>query len=415
MRHEQTKSSIVHVVHSLEGGGTERMLLSLLDALDRHGGRTLLDDAQTAHVVCTLRRAGALAARLPGHVPCLPLNSVGRCRLGGLHLARAIAPRRPAIIHARNTGCWADALAAGLILRWGTRFLPRRLTGWKADPTVGWKAGPTVILGFHGLESGGALTPKQRRLARWACKFGARFTSVSHTGKDQLVTQAAIDASHIQVIANGVAIDRFAGDATPCRNAVRRSLGFAAQDIVVGSVASLTPVKDHLTLLRAVSALRTTLPGVKLLLVGDGPERAGLESFARANGPTGSVTFTGWREDVPTLLSGMDVYVCSSRSEGMSNGVLEAMASGLPVVATEVGDNERLITDGRHGRLVTPGDVAALARILRQLIRARGMRRAYGYAARQRAHRFTLEAAVRRYEQYYRSVSPVKRQTPPGT
>jgi len=309
------------------------------------------------------------------------MNIVGRSRAGGFRLARAIAPRRPAIIHARNFGCWAESLAAGLMLR-----------------------RCSVLLGFHGLERDGVFNTKQRRLARWAFRLGARFTSVSYAGRDKLTREAGIPPRRIDVLTNGVDLDRFARDDGSRRDIVRQCFGYSPQDIVLGSVASLTPVKDHQALIRAVRHLRGTNPQVKLLLVGDGPQRAELEQSVRISRLAGSITFTGWRDDVPDLLSAMDIYVCSSRSEGMSNSVLESMASGLAVVATSVGDNEAIIADGREGRLVSPNDVAALARVLQELVYSPEARHAYGCAARLRARHFSFDAARRRYELYYKSL-----------
>jgi len=220
MRNGQQRRTVVHVVNSLEGGGTERTLVSLLSAFDHHDTagnsiRPAESRSHLRHAVCTLRRAGALSDRLPDCVPCHPMNIVGRSRAGGFRLARAIAPRRPAIIHARNFGCWAESLAAGLMLR-----------------------RCSVLLGFHGLERDGVFNTKQRRLARWAFRLGARFTSVSYAGRDKLTREAGIPPRRIDVLTNGVDLDRFARDDGSRRDIVRQCFGYSPQDIVLGSVAS---------------------------------------------------------------------------------------------------------------------------------------------------------------------------------
>ena len=367
-----TRRSVVHAISSLDRGGTERMLVSLLSKFDA---------AVAEHVVCTLRRAGPLAAQLPPHVACISLNIAGRCRTGGLRLARAIGPRSPAIIHARNTGCWMDALVAGLLL-------PRA----------------RVVLGFHGAQAAGPLSPGQIRTARWASAMGARFSCVSHSCKVRLTCETGIDPCRVKVLTNGVQMSRFGGEVARMRVSVRRAWGFREQDVVVGSVASLTPVKDHLGLIRAVAQVRSRCPNLKLLMVGEGSLRHGLESFARAHGLGSAIAFAGWREDVPSLLCAMDIYACTSRHEGMSNSILEAMASGLPIIATRVGANEELVTDGEQGRLVPPRDVGELARVLWQWIQSPDVPRAYGLSARRRARGFSFEAAVTGYESYYRSL-----------
>ena len=167
---------IVHVVHSLEGGGTERGLVSLLCGLDSSYGR---------HVVVTLRGAGPLAARLPDHVSCRPIGATGRSRTICLKLARIAREWKASVIHARNTGCWYDATVAG----WLT-------------------PGARLVLGFHGLETGPTFSGRQRRLARLGLYAGARFVSVSEAGKRQLTAEAAIPPERVDVLINGIDLCR---------------------------------------------------------------------------------------------------------------------------------------------------------------------------------------------------------------
>jgi len=163
---------IVHVVHSLQGGGTEHMLVALLRASD---------PARFRHVVVTLREAGSLSTRLPDHVACRAIAARGRSWSSGLALARTTRDCRAAVIHARNTGCWFDATVAGLLT-------PRC----------------RLVLGFHGLKTDRALGRRQRRCARCAALLGARFVSVSEAGRRQLCDQAGIRADRIEVLRNGV-------------------------------------------------------------------------------------------------------------------------------------------------------------------------------------------------------------------
>jgi len=363
---------VLHLVDRLEGGGSEHTLLNLLNAFD---------PARFDHRLITLRRAGRLTARLSDAIPCKPLNIVGRDRWAGRLIARCVDGRAAVVIHARNTGCWFDALVAA-VLR------PRA----------------RVVLGFHGLDRGGGLTLRQRRLAGWGCRLGAEFLTVSTSGKDQLHRQAGAPQARLTVIPNGVLLDRFCPPRPPDRADARQRFGFATDDVVIGSVAALKPVKDHAALLDATAALLHAGYPVRTLIIGRGPLEGALRAQADRLGIAGRVVFAGWCDDVASALSAMDLYACASQSEAMSNSVLEALACGLPVVATDVGDNARVVRDGREGRIVPPRDGTALTRALEACVRDGQVRRELGAAARRRAGEFPFASTVRAYETYYESL-----------
>lgn len=363
---------VVHVVHSLEGGGTERTLVALLRAFDPSAFR---------HVVVTLHGAGSLSARLPDHVACRPIAAVGRSWWTGLKLAKIIRDYRAALVHARNTGCWIDAIIA------------RYLT-----------SGARLVLGFHGLETTQPFSRRQRRWARGAVLAGARFVSVSEAGRRQLHDQDGVPSDRIDVLRNGVDLRQFGGLQNGTRERMRASFEFDDLTFVVGTVGSLTPVKQHATLIRAVACAAEYVPHIRLLVVGDGPLRASLTEQARAAGIANRVVFAGRREDVPALMRCMDAYVCSSASEGMSNALLEAMATGLPVIATDVGDNARMVRNGIDGRIVEPSSCAAIADALTLLARNPDHHRGFAAAARTRAEEYDFDRTVHAYEAYYRAL-----------
>lgn len=365
------RPAIVHVVHSLEGGGTERMLLALLRALGPTGPR---------HVVIPLRAAGSLSAELPDHVMCRPLGVVGASGWAGVRLGAVARRLRADVIHARNTGCWADAVVASLLM-----------------PRV------RLVLGLHGLESGEPFNRRQRLCVRAALLRGARFTSVSEAGRRQLIEQAGVPANLVDVLGNGVDLSRFHTPNADMRRRMRAALRLGDDAFVVGTVGALTPVKDHATLIRAVADAAEPLPDLQLLIIGDGPLRADLERQARRVGIGGRVRFTGRRDDIPDLLACMDAYVCSSVSEGMSNAVLEAMAAGLPIIATDVGDNALLVRDGVEGLIVPRAWRAALVDALTTLVSSLETCRAFAAASRARAQQYDLARMVATYEAYYES------------
>jgi glycosyltransferase involved in cell wall biosynthesis len=173
--------------------------------------------------------------------------------------------------------------------------------------------------------------------------------------------------------------------------------------MVLGSVGRMVPIKDHQTLLRAAENLGEHGISVRLLLAGAGPELQRYQQFANGSAELSDrVVFVGSTIEVPALLNALDIFVLPSLSEGMSNTLLEAMASSLPVVATNVGGNPELVEDGRSGWLFQPGDVSGLTAKLERLTKDPNLRQALGQAARNRAvEQFSLELMIDRYRKLY--------------
>lgn len=376
------RAVIVHLVHSLDGGGTERTLLALLRALDPRRLR---------HVVVTLRSAGRLSARLPDHVSCHALRATGRSRLTGLALARVVRTWGAGLIHARNTCCWGDALMASALLP-GTR----------------------LALSFHGLESATPFSAWQRFVARVAQRAGADFTAVSESGVNKLCDEAGVQRHRVALLRNGVERAAWTPLTTKERNEARAGLGLEENAFVVGTVGSLTPVKRHAVLIGAMARVLEAVPSSRLLIVGDGPLRADLMRHADEVGVARQIVLTGWREDVRGLLGCMDAYVCNSASEGMNNALLEALAVGIPSVVTDVGDNARVIRDGVDGLVIAPEAGGPLEDALVRLGTQGALRRRLGEAARARAGDFDFDGTVRAYEAYYRDSLPTLTEARPA-
>ena len=181
-------------------------------------------------------------------------------------------------------------------------------------------------------------------------------------------------------VPNGIRLERFRPADDVARQSLVAELGLPTGSRIIGTVGRLQPVKDHALLLRAFAKVRVQVPEAALVIVGDGPLRAALEAQAEQAGLSDAVRFMGDRHDVPRLLTGMEVFALTSTSEGYSVALLEACASSLPIVATDVGGNREIVRHGINGRLVPSGDTAAIATALIALLRGGEQAAAMGRA-----------------------------------
>lgn len=360
---------IHHVVLSLQPGGLENGVVNVVNGLDPASFRSS---------VCCLKEGGAFAARLAdqdvpvevmgwrgGNDPKLPFK-----------LARVFRKSRPDIVHTRN----AEAFFYG--------FLAAKLAGVKH-----------IVHSEHGRTFDD--NPLRFTVQKLFSRYIDTTVSVSAQLKADLTRHIGIGAEHIQVLYNGVDFSHFAPSAT--REATRREFGFSADDLIVGSVGRLVSVKNYPLLLRAVRS--AGIDRLKVLLVGDGPERGHLESLARELGLGEQVRFAGHRNDVSSLLGTMDMFVLPSISEGMSNTLLEAMAVGIACIASDVGGNREIIGHGLGGLLFESGDEATLTEHLRRLAADCDERLAIADAGRNRVlGAFSMDAMIARYESMYRAL-----------
>jgi sugar transferase (PEP-CTERM/EpsH1 system associated) len=365
---------IAHILHRLDYGGLENGVVNLINGLPPEMARhTVICMTDAADFRQRIRRPDVEVHQLhkrPGKDPAAYWR-----------LWRLLRRLRPAVVHTRNTGvldCQFIARLAGV---------GQRIHGYH-----GWDVGD-----LHGDN------PRQQRLRRLLDPLVSRYVVVSRQIGAWLESSLGVDPDRIEQICNGVDTTRF----SPAPDSGSRP----REPLVVGTVGRLQAVKNQALLVEAFGRLLARRPELasrlRLVLGGDGPERSRLEAAIAAAGLGSQVVITGWRDDVPALLREFHVFVLPSLNEGISNTILEAMATGLPVVATDVGGNGELVEDGVTGFLVPSGDADALAGRLAAYADDPELLRAHGLAARRRAEsEFSIRRMLERYENLYRRRLP---------
>lgn len=362
---------IAHVVLSLDAGGLERIVVDLVGAARRAGHQPL--------VIC-LERPGTLAPRaseLGAHV--LALGKRPGLRPGLVPQLRSIFRRfRPDVVHSHQVAALCYAGPAARLARV-----------------------PAVVHTEHGKHY--AARTRTRWLGRASGLWAERFFCVSQEIADDVRDLKVAARAKVHFLPNGIDPRPFSDPFD--RDAARTRLGIGPRDPLVGTVGRLTEIKCHDVLLHGFARLASTRRDARLLLVGDGPRRAELESLAAAIGISNRVHFAGYQADPENYLRLMDVFALTSRSEGMPLAVIEAWAAGVPVVATRVGGLPGMIEDGRTGLLIPPHDDAAVAAALARVLDEPSLGDRLRQAGREEFDRaYHLDAMAARYERHYREL-----------
>jgi sugar transferase (PEP-CTERM/EpsH1 system associated) len=345
-----------------------------------------LPETRYRHAIACIEDYSSFRDRIrrPG-VEVYPLY---RSRIGTWRLRRelfALCRRlRPAIVHTRNTS-GLDALVPALLA--GVAHRVHSEHGWDVGDLRGEQRKPALLRRLHS-------------------PLVSHYITVSRDLARYLERRVGIAPARITPICNGVDTDRFHPDATSARREVLPAELRNEGLFLVGTVGRIQPVKDQALLLRAFAAALIAWPDLRsrarVAVVGDGPQLDALRTLAASLGITDLTWLPGAQNDVPRILRSFDLFVLPSLNEGISNTLLEALASGLPVVATKVGGNPELVDDGVTGKLFPVGDVEALKLAIIDYATDRTMRQRQGEAARETAvRRFGLTAMVDQYQSVY--------------
>lgn len=376
---EERRPLILHVIHHLYIGGMENGLVNLVNRLP---------ESRFRHAIACVDDYSDFRSRISrGDVEVIALN---RSKIGVWRMRRAAfelcGRLRPAVVHTRNLS-GLDALLPVRLA--GVRHCVHGEHGWDMSDLHGdhWK--PALLRRVH------------RPLID-------RYVTVSKHLARYLAERIGVPSERITWIPNGVDTERFRPRAMNDARALPR--GFADEDsIVVGTVGRIQAVKDQASLVRAfVEAGRrhpTLARRLRLAIVGDGPLLGELRALTKQCGIEALTWLPGAIQDVSSVLRAFDIFILPSLAEGISNTILEAMASGLPVLATAVGGNVEIVEDGRTGRLFAARDIPSLARLIAEYATDESLRAPHAHAARQAAiERFGIDRMVEQYGAIYESM-----------
>jgi glycosyltransferase involved in cell wall biosynthesis len=370
---------VLHVVRPA-AGGMKAHVLALCSGMGERGFESEIACPGDSDLVHDALEAGIAVHPVPIVGPINPL----RDPFAVLAVAEVIRERRPAIVHAHGS-------KAGLIAR-----LAVRIAG-----------NPRVIVTVHNHVLYGGISPLMRRvyltMERRLSRRTARIIAVSSALARELLDVFQLDPAKVVMIHNGLDLTPFlaGGD----RDGVRRRLGVPASAFLYGIAARFAPQKGLDAFVTSAIPILEADPAAWLVVAGDGPLLEPVRTIARKSRARDRMLFPGFETDVPGLLSALDVYVNSSVSEALGLGTIEAMAAGLPVVATRVGGTPEVVEDGVTGVLVTVGKPAALTDAMLSLGRDAARRRRMGAAGRERAlAEFGLDGMLDRTAAVYREV-----------
>lgn len=362
---------IAHIVFRFDYGGLENGVVNVINGLPGE---------EFKHVVIALTEATGFADRLRDGVAVHSIEKKPGKDLGAyLRLHKLLRRLRPDIVHTRNMGTMDCALIA---------FLARV---------------PVRIHGEHGWDviDPDGTNPKYRFMRRALTRFVHRIVTVSEDLQHWLTGVVGIPSAKVTHICNGVDTERFRPNGSSERKEDDR--------VVIGSVTRFSAIKDPLNLVEAFIELKRCGQVGNLVMIGDGELHESAVACLREAGLENSAWLPGSRDDIPEKLRAMDIFVLGSLREGISNTILEAMASGLPIVASDTGGNSELVENGVNGVLVPPGDSKVLAKAIAGYLDDRERCVRDGRASRERViSRFSIHAMVDNYRRLYEGALSVR-------
>jgi glycosyltransferase involved in cell wall biosynthesis len=330
--------AVVHVVLRFDKGGLEMTALNLCRQLAAQGHRSAVIALDGGGATFDLAQSEGFECVAMEHRRLLSWKFHRNLRG---HLRRL----NPRVVHTHHFGALLHTIS------------------------IGWPA--STFRRVHTEHSCAYLYPRPgyRRVLRWMSRSVDVFVPVAESMAAYYENEVGIRPSSLRIIANGVDAERFTPASNPAERALLRARLGLTGGLTVGSVGRLSEEKNYALLLRAVAACSAEIPDLQLVLIGEGPDRSLLEGEAARLGIASRVLFAGWRHDTEAWLRALDLFALSSKTEALPVALLEAMASGLPVLATAVGDVPGILRQSGAGVTVAPDDESGFSEGLAALLR----------------------------------------------
>ena len=363
------KINVAHIVQSFDVGGIEKLVVDLI---------TNSKDSRFQYTVFCIDSKGRLASGLEEKgVEVIELNKRKGVDLSLIfRFADELKRRKIEVAHSHNPG---PAFYGGLAAR---------LSGI-----------PVIIYSKHGIKLGARL--KDKLLETFSFMLQDHIVAVSEKAFRFMIDKERAPAKKMLLIENGIDLNQFkTGDLK--KEAVLSKYDLPQLQYIIGIVARLDRLKDIPTLISAFGMLAKGHPDTSLVVIGDGEERGALEKLVKEIGLVDKVFFLGAQTRIPELLSIFSMFVLSSITESSPISLIEAMAAGLPVVATNVGGNAELIKDGYNGFIVEPKDIVGMRDAMLKIIEDKGLAKSMGEANRKAAFsKYGIENTIKEYESLY--------------
>ncbi len=387
------RPKVLHIITRLDRGGSAEAVIQLVEGLKRDGYSVKLVTGRTVEPQEDL---GAFSRRTG-----IPVVSIEELRrevnlandlIALVKLMRLVGRERPEIVHTHSS-------KAGLL---------GRLAAWlKGCPVVIHFPHGHVFYGYFGSLRSSAIILAERLAAR----ITHRIFTLTELGKREHIRFGIAGPDKFVTVPCGIDLAKFS---SPRRSPseVRAEFGFSPADAVVGWIGRLVPIKGCKYFLYALELARRRRSDLKGIIIGDGPLRKQLEELAKELGLSESLVFAGVRKDIAEIMHSLDLFVLTSLNEGLGRVLLEAMACGIPVVASRVGGVGEIVLHRETGLLVSPKDPEGIAAAILEILNNKKKAELFSRKGKEKARLFDVERMIEKTEEVYRELLAVREGSP---
>ena len=382
----QRRYNILYLVTKLELGGAQKQAFSLMRRLNKEEYNIFLFTAYTGLLMDEALAISGITVKRSKFLerPINPLKDL----LALFEIYSFIREKQIDVVHTHSSKAGIVGRLAARMAR--VRIIIHTVHGWSFNDYQPFWTRLMYIC-----------------LERWTGGFSDRLIVVSRYDQEKGLSNNIANENKYSLIRYGIDYAEFSAEQDAGK--ARQELGIGADDLVVGMIACFKPQKSPGDFVRLAGLINQSLPGVRFVLVGDGALRGNIEKLISKYNLRRNMFLLGWRDDIQEILSIVDVFVLTSLWEGLPISVLEAIASGKPVVATDTGGIKEVVFENKTGFLVSPGDVKTMAEKVKILLNNKDLRFKIGNNARGRlGESYRLDSMVKNTEELYKNLLSVR-------